>query len=151
MAADDDFTFIPPRRVRGDDVLVYEEALGGEVPFWKALLFRTCQRREQMRSDGGMARADGDASEKERIERDDRRLRAEEKERWRRARIRQQETDLLARCDALLARLDAMAEREAERERAAHAQRSRDRAARAMEEAEAFFTVAEDGTGMTRH
>jgi hypothetical protein len=59
MAADDDFVFVPPRKVFADDLLVDDVGPGGlgrNVPFWKVLLWRTAQARARIQA---VARADG--------------------------------------------------------------------------------------------
>jgi hypothetical protein len=52
--ADDDFVFVPPRRIFADDILVDDVEPGGlgrNVPFWKVLLWRTAQARAHARAD----------------------------------------------------------------------------------------------------
>jgi hypothetical protein len=54
MAADDDFVFVPPRRIIADDILVDDVEPGGlgrNVPFWKVLLWRTAKARAMARAD----------------------------------------------------------------------------------------------------
>jgi hypothetical protein len=51
---DDDFVFVPPRRIFADDILVDDVEPGGlgrNVPFWKVLLWRTAQVRARARAD----------------------------------------------------------------------------------------------------
>jgi hypothetical protein len=124
---DPNLDWTPPKRVLGDDILVDDPELGGEVEFWKSLLYRTAKARHarihRVRADSALT----DERQPPRLAADRRAAKIDE---------------VNAKIDALNKRLDVF-----EARKAIEAQRdaAEARAEKALLDAERIFTTPEPG------